>query len=127
MSAAPLIAVVDDDEAIRVGLSSLIRSEGYDVVLFESAEAFLETLPGTSVQCLLTDIQMPGISGLDLQARMRTGRPDIPVLVMTAFPEDAVRQRALSAGAICFLSKPFDAQELLRCIRSALEANGIDL
>lgn len=120
MSVQPLIAIVDDDEAIRIGLSSLIRSEGYGVALFESAEAFLESLTGAEPQCLLTDIQMPGISGLDLQSRMRAEHPDVPVLIMTAFPEEAVRQRAFALGAVCFLSKPFDARELLQCLRVAL-------
>ncbi|BAK65751.1 response regulator receiver protein [Sphingobium sp. SYK-6] len=120
MTAKPLISVVDDDAAIRIGLSSLIRSEGYEVALFESAEAFLASGASGKPGCLLTDIQMPGMSGLDLQARIRVEHPALPVLVMTAFPEEAMRQRALSAGAVCFLSKPFDAQELLRCLRRAL-------
>lgn len=119
-----LIAVVDDDEAIRSGLSSLIRSEGYDVVLFDSAEAFIASLAQRVPQCLLTDIQMPGISGLDLQARMCAEQPDLPVLIMTAFPGNAVRARALAAGATCFLSKPFDACELLLCIQHALDGRG---
>lgn len=119
--AKALIAVVDDDDAIRSGLSSLFRAEGYDVALFDCAEAFIASLPQGVPHCLLTDIQMPGISGLDLQARMGAEQPDLPVLIMTAFPGGTVRARALAAGAACFLSKPFDARELLLCVENALD------
>lgn len=120
MTAKPLIAIVDDDDAIRTGLSSLLRSAGYAVDLFASAEDFLASLPQGTPRCLVTDIQMPGLSGLDLQARLKADGRSIPVLVMTAFPEAAVRERALAAGAIGFLSKPFDANALLDCLRRAL-------
>ena len=122
MTGTALIAVVDDDEAIRTGLSSLLRSVGYAVALFESAEDFLASLSRAVPHCLVTDIQMPGVSGLDLQVRLKAGWPAIPVLVMTAFPEPAVRERAMTAGAVCFLSKPFDAAELLDCVARALQA-----
>lgn len=119
MNAAPYIAVVDDDPSIRSALSSLLRSIGYTVGLFDSAEAFLESLKGGSPACLLTDIQMPGMGGLELQASMGKDHPTVPVLVMTAFPDPAVRERALANGATCFLAKPFDADELLSCVRRA--------
>ncbi|MDS9469429.1 response regulator [Paracoccus sp. MBLB3053] len=120
MDDCPEIAVVDDDEAIRVGLSSLLRSENYRVGLFDCAEAFLGSLAQAMPQCLLTDIQLPGLSGLDLQFRMRVDHPELPVMVMTAFPSENARQMALATGAIRFLSKPFSDGELLDCLRSLL-------
>jgi len=120
MTMPPVIAVVDDDAAIRAGVSSLLRSAGYAVTLFENAEALLAALPETVPQCVLTDIQMPGLNGLDLQSTLADRYPLLPVMVMTAFPEPALRQRALAAGAVCFLSKPFAAEELLDCLRRAL-------
>ncbi len=118
--AAPLVAVVDDDAAIRTGLSSLLRSSGYAVRLCSSAEDFLETLSETVPSCVITDIQMPGISGLELQSVLRVEYGAMPVLVMTAFPEPAARERALVAGAIGFLSKPFEVEEVLAPLRRAI-------
>ncbi|WP_448659087.1 response regulator transcription factor [Sphingomonas sp. CJ99] len=116
MTAGSLIAVIDDDHAIRTGLSSLLRSAGYDVVLFDSAEAFLASPAARTVERVVTDIQMPGMSGIELQSVLRKTRPALPVLIMTAFPEPALRDQALAGGAACFLSKPFDADELLRLL-----------
>lgn len=118
----PLIAIVDDDRAIRTALSSLLRSAGFRAAMFDCAEAFLDDLDDGGPDCVLTDIQMPGMSGLDLQQHLASTKPGLPVLVMTAFPEAKLRERALSSGAHCFLNKPFDADELLRCIHSALGA-----
>ncbi|MTH77926.1 response regulator transcription factor [Paracoccus aestuariivivens] len=120
MDVSPHIAIVDDDDAIRYALSSLLRSEDFSVSLFDSAEAFLQSLANQLPQCLLTDIQLPGLSGLDLQFRMRAEQPLLPVLVMTAFPEDKLRDQALAAGAVCFLRKPFDNCALLGCLRRAI-------
>ena len=121
MSADPIIAVIDDDLAIRKGVSSLLRSAGYAVEMFESAESFLDRIDGTDVRVVLSDVQMAGMSGLDLQAKLRSSRPDLPFLIMTAFPEPALRAQALAGGALCFLSKPFNAEELLGCIERALQ------
>jgi FixJ family two-component response regulator len=121
-SLAPaVIAVVDDDGAIRVALSSLLRSMGHQVRLFATAEAFLadDTMP--PADCVLTDVQMPGMSGLELQATLRRRMPLLPVVVITAFPNEAVRQRALAAGALDFLNKPVAADTVSRCIQRALE------
>ncbi len=116
-----LIAIIDDDLAIRGGVSSLLRSAGFDVRLYESAEAFLaDNHKEPSPDAALTDIQMPGMSGLDLQVVLKTRQPTLPVMFMTAFPEEALRQRVLSNGAVCFLSKPFKATELLYWIEQAL-------
>lgn len=120
MSAAPLIAIVDDDTAILTGVSSLLRSTGYAVALFESAEALIAALPASGLDCVITDIQMAGMNGLDLQELLARSYPQLPIIVMTAFPEPALRVRAMEAGAVCFLSKPFDAEELIGCVVRAL-------
>lgn len=120
MTASSVIAVVDDDAAIRTGISSLLRSAGYAVRLFGSGEALLDALPEAEPQCVLTDIQMPGLGGLELQAMLAEQYRSLPIIVMTAFPEPALRQRVLAAGAVCFLGKPFEAEELLECLRRAL-------
>lgn len=114
-----LIAIIDDDQAIRDGISSLLRSAGFDVRLYESAETFLKEGRSPRADAALTDIQMPGISGLDLQALLKDSQPDLPVLFMTAFPEDALRQRVMADGAVCFLSKPFNAADLLFWVEKA--------
>jgi len=120
VSATPIIAIVDDDAAIRTALSSLVRSMGYGARLFASAEAFLADRPDTPPGCLVTDIQMPGMNGLDLQRALRQRMPGLPVIVITAFPEDAVREQAMAAGALHFLSKPFTADTIARCLRDAV-------
>jgi FixJ family two-component response regulator len=120
MKTGALIAIVDDDKAIRLGLSSLARSEGYAVKLFATAEAFLGQLTSNAFDCLVTDIQMPGISGLELQQILRKSHPALPIIVMTAFPERSIRDKAIAAGAICFLNKPFDAATILRCLAEAV-------
>lgn len=120
MIARVLVTIVDDDASIRTGLCNLLRATGYAVELANSAEDFLSTLPRAAPNCLITDIQMPGISGLELQAILRTLWPSLPIIVMTAFPEPAVRERALAEGALCFLGKPFEAQELLGCLEMAI-------
>lgn len=124
MDQGPHIAIVDDDDAIRRGLSSLLRAQDFRVALFDSAETFLDSLRIGLPQCLLTDIQLPGLSGLDLQFRLRAEHPALPVLVMTAYPETSLRDQALAAGAVCFLSKPFDDRDLLRCLRRAVGGAG---
>jgi len=118
-----LVAIVDDDDAIRRGLSSLLRSAGYGVRLFASAEEYLVDSASPRPDCVLTDIQMPGMSGLDLQDRLAKTSPATPVLIMTAFPTIAIEERATAAGARSFLSKPFDAGVLLQALQDAL-ANG---
>lgn len=115
-----LISIIDDDQAIRDGISSLLRSSGFEVRLYESAENFLNDNQTARPDAVLTDIQMPGMSGLDLQNVLKDHQPELPVLIMTAFPEEALRQRVMADGAICFLPKPFKAAELLFWIEKAL-------
>lgn len=118
MVEALTIAIVDDDEAILSGLSSLIRSVGYKVRLFETAEALLEDTR-SPIGCVVTDIQLSGMNGLELQREISLRFPTIPVIVMTGFPEDAMREKAMSAGASSFLTKPFEAETILQAISIA--------
>ncbi len=116
----PLIAIVDDDESVRTAIGGMIESFGYSSVTFGSASEFLKSdgLPDPS--CLILDVQMPGISGLELQDQLFAQGRRIPTIFVTAFPDTRVRERALQAGAICFLPKPFERSDLLGCIQNAL-------
>lgn len=116
------IAIVDDHESVRSALASLLRSYGYLTSCFDSAESLLAGAPLDTYQCIVTDLQMPGMSGIELLEQLRRQGRDTPLVMMTAFSEPAVRQRALQSGASCFLGKPFEANELVRCIRQACQA-----
>lgn len=119
MQSPPLIAVVDDDGMVRTSLTRLLRSMGFQVQAFESGEAFL-TASNPDVDCVISDMQMPGMNGLALQHRIVAERPDLPVIFMTAFPDELTRSRAMAAGAGCYLEKPCSADALSRCIDRAL-------
>ena len=122
MSESSLIAIVDDDEAIREATQGLLTAVGFATEVFSSAEDFLGSGRLNEVACLITDIQLGGMSGLQLQHHLGASGCMTPIIVMTAFPEDG--QRALAAGAICVLDKPFIKDELLSCIRSVLQPGG---
>ena len=114
------ISVVDDDESVRNATEELLRSIGYEVKTFASAELFLESGALRETECLVLDIQMPGIDGLELQRRLNEARSRVPIIFITANEEGTHRQRAIEAGAINFFRKPFDAQAFLAAIQSAL-------
>jgi FixJ family two-component response regulator len=118
------IAIVDDDDAVRVALSSLLRSYGYTADAYDSGDALLAAGGVNDYHCIVTDLQMPGISGIELLAALRKQGVQLPVILMTAFPEETLRRRALQGGASCFLSKPFEASDLLRCLRQARGGEG---
>jgi FixJ family two-component response regulator len=120
MSQKPIIACVEDDESAREALKGLLRASGFSADVFPSAEEFLQSDRFDETSCLITDIHLRGMSGLQLQSRLAASGSRIPVIVITAFPDNRVRQRALSAGAVGFLNKPFNTGDLLSCIRSAL-------
>jgi FixJ family two-component response regulator len=120
----PLISIVDDDESVRIGMTSLVRSLGYEVQSYESAEDFLQSQERHGSSCLISDIQMPGIGGLELQKVLAAENSDTPIIFITAFPDANVRQIALQAGAACFLSKPCDGETLIKCLESALGGRG---
>ena len=122
---APIIAVVDDDTAVCEGISSLLRSAGYRCVTFASAETLLaSSLPG-EIDCILLDIRLSGMSGLDLHLELTRTNPTVPVIYVTAASEDALRQRAVSQGAIAVLTKSFQENDLLDAISSALHGRSL--
>jgi FixJ family two-component response regulator len=120
MPQKPLIACVDDDVSAREALQGLLRASGFAPDIFSSAEEFLQSDRLNEMSCLITDIHLGGMSGLQLQGRLVASGYRIPVIVITAFPDNRVRERALSAGAVGFLDKPFDMEDLLTYIQSAL-------
>jgi FixJ family two-component response regulator len=117
---AQVISIVDDDPFARDAIWESIQSLGYQAVSFSSAEQFLESGRIGEVACLIIDLQMSGMSGLDLQNCLRLEGYDTPIIFISAFPEERFRTRALKAGAVAFLSKPFDEQLLIGCINSVL-------
>ena len=122
MSRVPVIAIVDDDESFRRATTSFVRSLGYGTAAFDSAEAFLKSERIDDADCLITDVQMPGMTGIELQRRLIAQGHRLPIIFITAFPEMKVRAQALAGGAIGFLSKPFNDQGLIACLNKALVA-----
>jgi FixJ family two-component response regulator len=121
----PVIAVVDDDSRVRESLASLIESAGFTARVFALAKEFLQEDFMARTSCLITDVRMPGMDGLDLQRCVRLERPDLPVIFITAHHDDEVERCAFAQGAAFFIRKPFDAEELLRAVKIALsEASG---
>jgi FixJ family two-component response regulator len=116
----PMISIVDDDESVRDAAKSLIRSLGYNAATFSCAEEFLESGRVKGTACLITDVQMPGLSGPELQDRLIADGYRTPVIFVTAYPEDTLRGRVLKAGAIGYLSKPFNDELLIECLDKAL-------
>jgi FixJ family two-component response regulator len=117
----PTIAIVDDDSSVRLATESLVRSLGFDARTFPSANEFLKSFYVGETACVITDVQMPGMSGVDLQDALLERGHRIPILFITAFPEDRIRDRVLKAGAVCYLIKPFDGRMMSDCLRSALQ------
>ena len=118
--AKPLISIVDDDESMREAIKGLMRSLGYRVEAVASAQEFLSSRHGRRASCVIADMQMPGMTGLELHQRLLASGKPIPTILITAYPDNGVRERALAAGVIGYLSKPFEQDDLLACIRSAL-------
>jgi FixJ family two-component response regulator len=121
MANPPLISVVDDDESVRESLGGLIRSVGFGVRVFASAEEFLNSAHSSNTDCLILDVRMPGMNGLELQRQLMTSRCEIPVIFITAHGDEEARSRALRDGAVDFLRKPFSEDALLNAIRAALK------
>jgi FixJ family two-component response regulator len=116
-----MIAIVDDDRSVREAAKTLIASLGFATATFASAEEFLESGYLRDTACLITDVQMPGMSGVDLQGHLTANGHSTPVIFVTAYPEESVRARALDAGAFGFLSKPFTEESLIECLDRAVE------
>jgi FixJ family two-component response regulator len=116
-----LVSVVDDDESVRRTTKLLIESFGYRAAVFESAEVLLRSRQLQDTSCLIVDVQMPGISGLELQSQLAAKGCSIPIIFITAYGNETSRQQAMQAGAVAFLDKPFSDEQLLKNIRSALK------
>jgi two-component system, LuxR family, response regulator FixJ len=116
----PAIYVIDDDDAVRQSLEFLLKTAGYTVTGFESAKAFLEVLPELRSGCILTDVRMPEITGIDLLRRVKELGVDIPVIVITGHGDISLAVDAMKLGAVDFLEKPFDEDQLLAALKSAL-------
>jgi FixJ family two-component response regulator len=125
LSKVPIIAVVDDDESFRRATMSFIRSLGYAVVQFASAEAFLKSDRVHETDCLISDVQMPGMNGVELQGKLIAEGHHLPIIFMTALPEMKARTQALAAGAIGFFAKPFNDEMLVTCLSKALGARSV--
>lgn len=115
-----MISIVDDDESVREATKGLIRSLGYAAATFASAEEYLRSDHVTNTSCLIADVQMPGMSGIELQDRLISDGHRTPIIFVTAFPEARIRARVLRAGALGFLSKPFNDESLIACLDMAL-------
>ena len=120
MANAPAISIVDDDASVRAATARLLRSMGFSAHAFASAKEFLSSAQLRETACLIADVEMPGMSGVELQDHLIATGHTIPTVFITAFPDERVRDRAMKAGAIDFLSKPFDESRLLECVEQAL-------
>lgn len=116
-----VVAIVDDDDAVRVAVEGLLRSAGLTARAYESAEEFIRSGQQSQVSCLIADIRMPGMSGLELQAKLNSENCKVPIVFITAHGDAQMRLQALRAGAVEFLAKPFNDEVLLETVRAALE------
>jgi len=116
-----MVAVIDDDEAFRAALQRLLKAAGFPVRSFASAEDFLKSGQQHETGCLITDIRMPGMSGLDLQAKLSAEHCPIPTIFITAHGDERMRLQAMRGGAVKFLGKPFDSAMLLESVRAAID------
>jgi FixJ family two-component response regulator len=121
----PQISIVDDDDMVRAATERLVNSLGFNARTFASAELFLQSTSLSKTQCLILDVQMPNMSGIELQDHLSQLGLKIPIIFMTAYPEESIKQRAFQSGAVCFLLKPFEVygQRFVDCIIEALKNN----
>jgi two-component system response regulator FixJ len=120
MQPEPLIYVIDDDDAVRQSIEFLLKTAGIEVRSFESAKTFLEIMPHIHSGCIITDVRMPEITGIELLQRVKAVNPDLPVIVITGHGDISLAVEAMKSGAVDFLEKPFDDDLLLAAVRSAL-------
>jgi FixJ family two-component response regulator len=116
-----MVAIIEDDDSYRAAVQRLLKSAGFSVQSFASAEDFLSSGQQHETGCLITDIRMPGMSGLDLQSKLNSDHCPIPTIFMTAHGDEKMRLQAMRAGAVKFLAKPFDGETLLEAVRVALK------
>jgi FixJ family two-component response regulator len=117
-----MVAIIDDDESYRLAVQRLLKSADFSAQSFASAEDFLSSGRQHETGCLIADIRMPGMSGLDLQAKLNSDHAPIPTIFMTAHGDEKMRLQAMRAGAVKFLTKPFDGEALLEAVRVALDS-----
>ena len=117
-----MISIVDDDPTVREATVDLINSLGYEAFAFESAEQFLDSGQAKNTTCLITDLQLPGLSGVELQTQLQRDGYRTPIIFITGFPEAKAQTRALAAGAVAFLTKPFEETALIDSLRIALKS-----
>ena len=122
MSRVPVVSIIDDDASVRMATNRLVRSLGYVAHAFSSADEFLRSSHVNDTSCVIADVQMPGMSGVELQSLLLAQGRRMPIIFITAFPEESTRARALEAGAICFLTKPFDGPTLIKYLAAAIES-----
>jgi FixJ family two-component response regulator len=120
LSDTDVISIVDDNESVREATKGLVRSLGYEAATFSSAEEFIQSEHIKGTWCLITDVQMPGMTGVDLQDYLIARGYRTPIVFITAYPERQIRDRALKAGAVGFLKKPFSDEQLIACLSAAL-------
>lgn len=121
LGADVLISVIDDDDDARVAITSLMEALGFTTEAFPSAAEFLACRNMARTRCLIADVHMPWMTGLELHRHLMQSGRAIPTILITAYPDDNIRDRALSQGVVCYLQKPVDEDGLLRCIRAALD------
>jgi FixJ family two-component response regulator len=122
-----IVMIVDDDDSIRKAVRRLMKSYGVAVETFASAEEYLGSDRLAKTSCLILDVHMPGMNGLELQKRLVASGSVVPIIFITAFTDDGARAQAMNAGAAGYLAKPFSDDELLNCIHSVLEHAGVDV
>jgi len=120
MAERPLVAIVEDDQSLRNATRDLLKAAGLSTATFEDAESFLGSASRAAAACLVADMRMPGMSGLELHQALIASGHGIPTVIITAHPEELTRSRARDAGISCYLTKPFTPDELLECVREAL-------
>jgi FixJ family two-component response regulator len=125
MSKQPVIAIVDDDQAMGVAMGSLVRSLGYTALVYASAEDFLCASAGADPSCLITDVQMPGMGGIELQRQIVAAGRRFPIIFVTAFATEALRACVSEAGGYCVLEKPCSAGSIIECLQHALSASPV--
>ena len=120
MSRGSLVAVVDDDESVRETTKDLLESAGFSAVTFAGADVLLQSRHVSRLSCLIADMRMPGMTGLELRQQLLAANHAIPTILMSAYLDEGLRARALQAGVVCCLSKPFSPEELLACVHRAV-------
>jgi FixJ family two-component response regulator len=121
----PVVSIVDDDESVREATRGLVRSAGFRAITFASAEEFLQSDRVNDTSCLIADVQMPGLSGVELQARLIAQGHPAPIIFLTALPDERIRRKVLRAGAVGFLCKPFEAECLINHVHKALNSRSL--